>query len=380
MNEKELQRLLERYQQGLCDPEEKTRVERWYAEKVQDSLSSTFLSNQQIEQDLAEIKQKLPHNTPQPVALWPFYRVSIAAAIILAFISLGIFIYIQNHPLPPAKVSMQDFTPGRNAAQLNLANGQSLNLENVAIGKTYQLDGVELHKKEDGEISYMLAQEQHVAGSWNEMVIPRGGQFKIVLEDGTNVWLNAASKLRFPTAFGDDIRVVEVEGEAYFEVTEDQRRPFRVKTNQQTITVLGTSFNVKGYPDEPHMTTTLLTGSVKIADNRQPETYTLTPGQQIRLEEDGSAKIFNVDPSDALAWKEGLFKFDGIGIEEALRQFARWYDVDIQYEGEIPSAELFGETSRKENARQALEMLSFFGLRYQIVNDGQTRAINIHKK
>lgn len=379
MNEQELQQLLERYQQGRCNPEEKALVERWYADKTRDLSGSSFVSDQEIRQDLAEIKQSLPLGTPQAPTRrpLPLYRRLTAAAVALVCVSLALFLYLRNGPDAPGGLAPNDLPPGSNVAQLNLANGQSLDLDQVKTGNAYQADGMEVRKTEEGEITYVRLQNRHASTEWNEIVTPRGGQFKIVLEDGTGVWLNAASKLRFPAAFGNEGRVVEVEGEAYFEVAHDQRRPFRVKSTGQTITVLGTSFNVKGYPDEPYVTTTLLTGSVQIAGGKQPQAFTLKPGQQIRLGGTGPVEIVQVDPSEALAWKNGLFKFDGVGIEEALRQYARWYDVDIRYERDLPEVELFGETSRKENASQALEMLNFFGLRYQIVNDGQSRIIHI---
>ncbi len=379
MNEQALRQLLEKYQRGECNPAERARVEQWYAEKATDPSGSSFVSDEEIRQDLAEIRRSLPHHTPQTIGRPRTYHRMVAAAIALVFVSLGLLLYIQHRPNPSGELALQDFAPGTHVAQLNLANGRSLNLEEVTTGNAYQIDGMEVRKTEEGEITYVPMQQKHPSDTWNEIVTPRGGQFKIVLEDGTGVWLNAASTLRFPPAFGDDGRVVELEGEAYFEVANDQRRPFSVKSTGQTIRVLGTRFNVKGYADEPYLTTTLLSGSVKIESEAQPRSYTLKPGQQIKVGANGTAEMRQVDPSEALAWKNGLFKFDGVGIEEALRQYARWYDVEIQYEGEIPDAELFGETSRKSNASQALEMLNFFGLDYQIVNEGRSRTIKITK-
>jgi ferric-dicitrate binding protein FerR (iron transport regulator) len=193
---------------------------------------------------------------------------------------------------------------------------------------------------------------------YNTLSTARGEQYQITLSDGTKVWLNAATTLTFPASFASQAeRAVEVNGEAYFEVAADPARPFKVRTRQQQIQVLGTSFNVNTYADEPFATTTLLRGAVSING-----TQVLKPGQQAVSTENGTLKITTVNTDGIIAWKNGYFEFNDENIYEVMRKIARWYDVEVIYEGDIPTNEMEGTISRFENVSKVLNTIEKAGL------------------
>lgn len=198
---------------------------------------------------------------------------------------------------------------------------------------------------------------------YNTAATPRGGQYEFILSDGTKVWLNAASSIRFPVAFPKNERKVQVTGEAYFEVASNPNSPFFVETQGQTIQVLGTSFNVNAYDDEQSVRTTLLTGSVNVT--AQGISKRLQPGEQARYE-NGNLSIGVADVGNVIAWKNGYFSFKDDDMHSVMRQIARWYNIDVSYEGQIPDRNFSGEISRNVNLSQILEILTFKKIHYRI--------------
>jgi transmembrane sensor len=221
--------------------------------------------------------------------------------------------------------------------------------------------------------------------AYNTISTPRGGQYQIVLSDGTKVWLNAASSLKFPAVFGGDMRQVELSGEAYFEVAKDKSRPFKVQAGASLVEVLGTHFDIMAYGDEKAIRTTLLEGSVKMEkgkmengkmvrgemgkekmENGAPETL-LQPGQQGVLDINSgmlSSKEANVKA--AVAWKDGYYFFDRTSTEDVMRQIARWYDVEIVYQGAIPRDEIVGRIPRTANVSEVLHIMELIGIHFKI--------------
>jgi ferric-dicitrate binding protein FerR (iron transport regulator) len=196
---------------------------------------------------------------------------------------------------------------------------------------------------------------------YNTISAPRGGQFSFVLEDGTRVWLNAGSSIRFPTNFSGDRREVEMTGEAYFEVAHQDKLPFIVHAGERQIEDIGTHFNVNAYPDEPEMKTTLIEGSVKIGN------VVLRPGEQLGLDSIGRERLVShADIEEAMAWKNGLFVFNGADIETVMRSIERWYDVSIVYEAGKDSHRFTGQISRTSKASEALEILATSGYHFKI--------------
>jgi hypothetical protein len=271
-----------------------------------------------------------------------------AAAAVL-FIG-AVFLYYNNKKevsaslvTPPALVQADDpndVLPGSNKAMLTLSNGKTIELDEN--GKQVITDGELTIQNDNGLVSYPKSE----LVAYNTMATPMGGQYKLKLPDGTTVWLNAASSITYPTSFPGDTRVVSITGEAYFEVAKNAEKPFIVKTYKDEIMVKGTSFNVNSYPDEPAVKTSLLEGLVEING------ALLTPGKAYM-----NGKINETDLSTDLAWKNGAFNFHHVKLSEAMRQIARWYDVEIHYEGNVGDIELGGEIGRNLTLQQVLNGL-----------------------
>jgi len=200
--------------------------------------------------------------------------------------------------------------------------------------------------------------------NFNSLSTPRGGQYQLLLSDGTRVWLNAASTIRYPVTFTGDNRTVELKGEGYFEVTQNKSKPFFVRTGNMRVEVLGTHFNVMAYADEPSVNTTLLEGSVRLQAGEQAGL--LRPGQQGRLSaNDDDLHIGWCDTSKAIAWKDGLFRFKGDDIKTIMRQLKRWYDVDVEYAGAISSKKYSGTISKYVDAFEVFRILDLAGISFK---------------
>ena len=233
-----------------------------------------------------------------------------------------------------------DALPGSDKAILTLSSGKKILLD-AAVQDVITDEGVSIHNN-NGSLSY--SKSNIVA--YNTMETPKGGQYKLALSDGTIVWLNAASSITYPTSFPGKTRVVSITGEAYFEVAKNVSKPFIVKTYKDEITVKGTSFNVNSYPDEPGIKTSLLEGLVEINQTL------LKPGNAYI-----SGQIIKADLGKELAWKNGVFNFHHVKLADAMRQIARWYDVDVRYEGNVGDLELGGEIGRNLTLKQLLNGL-----------------------
>ncbi len=251
-----------------------------------------------------------------------------------------------------------DVQPGNNKAVLTLADGSSILLDSSLNGKLAIQGNTEILKS-GGKLSYVNSSLPAAKTVFNTITTPKGGQYQLVLSDGTRVWLNAASSLVYPTAFTGRERKVILKGEGYFEVARDETKPFKVEVNAMEVEVLGTHFNINSYQDESDIRTTLLEGSVKILQNGNSKI--LKPGQQASLNKSGQLKINEyADLEEAVAWKEGRFQFEKANIYAIMRQIERWYDVDVSYEGNV-SAHFVGTISRQVNLSQVLNMLQLTG-------------------
>nr|WP_240966056.1 FecR family protein [Pseudoflavitalea sp. G-6-1-2] len=197
------------------------------------------------------------------------------------------------------------------------------------------------------------------------MSTPRGRQFQLRLPDGSAVWLNAASTIRYPAAFAGNERKVELTGEAYFEVAPDQQRPFRVLTPKQQIEVMGTHFNVNAYADEPLEQTTLIEGSVKVSGAVSQLSKLLTPDHQASVS-DGAITVTKLDTGPVIAWKNGLFCFVNANVPGVMRQLSRWYDIEVQYEGKIPDRVFAGKMQRDLTLNEMLNLLSSLNLNFKL--------------
>lgn len=251
-----------------------------------------------------------------------------------------------------------DVAPGTNIATLQLADGRIVNLAD-SIQSGLRQGSASLEKENGGTLVYNANPSSQKDGSpvaYNTISTPNGGEFKIVLADGSKVWLNAASSLRFPAAFNGDERNVFLTGEAYFEIAKDALKPFTVTANGTTTRVLGTHFNIKAYNDEQDVTTTLVEGSVRIESNGQQKN--LVPGQQALIRTD--VKNISVSPADiddAIAWKNGYFTFRNENIKDIMRRISRWYDISVTYEPGVDANAFGGTFSRSKSLKQLLKSL-----------------------
>jgi transmembrane sensor len=298
-----------------------------------------------------------------------------AAAVLIGIGAIWLTVHKVSKPDEARQSTVvHELLPGGNKAILTLAGGGTITLDSAGIGAISQQGNMKVTKVDSGEIAY---QGSAVPGNdvlYNSISTPRGGQYKLVMADGSKVWLNAASVLRYPTTFTGTTRTVElVQGEAYFEVVHSTERPFIVRVshsgaadNDLSVQVLGTSFDVNAYPDEPDTKTTLLSGAVRVAKGGQA--MLLHPGQQARTNTNSpSISIENeVEVSGVVAWKDGLFSFDRAGIEAIMRQLARWYDVDVSYEGSIPIRQFVGKIPRNMPAADVLKALELNNVHFRI--------------
>lgn len=336
---------------------------------------------QRIESKLDQLNE-VEVESEKTVKLWPHYK-KIASVAAIFFMITAFILFLTINPDRNQKVSVKpgievrqsDISPGGNKAILSLANGSKIILDNVKTGLLVNQFGISIRKAEDGHVifdktvspyysSYFNGQASH----YNTIITPRGGQYKITLPDGTKVWLNAASSLKFPAFFAGKERNVELNGEAYFEVAKHTSlsssgnkisMPFKVTSGNQVVEVLGTHFNIKGYPDDAVITTTLLEGSVSVSHNTTSHSQLLKPGQQATVGH--GIQVLNVDPMKAIAWKNGYFDFSHENIESIMRNISRWYDVDIKYEDNITREGFVGSISRYQNVAQVLNMLQLTG-------------------
>lgn len=288
-----------------------------------------------------------------------------AAALLLITLSAGLFFYKGADPAPATSVvtrTSNEILPGGNKAVLTLADGTRIVLDDAVQGVLAKQGGISVRKTADGQLIYDVAAVDSVAikPGYNTIETPRGGQYQVNLPDGSKVWLNAASVLKFPVNFVGSERRVQLSGEGYFEVAHNPRKPFHVAANQMDVEVLGTHFNVMAYPDELFATTTLLQGSVKVGSKGRHAL--LVPGQEATLRNaGGDFKIMPADVENAIAWKNGYFMFKSENIGSIMRKISRWYDVDVSYTADMSGQDFSGTISRTKNVSEILKMLELTG-------------------
>ncbi|MDP9082083.1 MAG: FecR domain-containing protein [Bacteroidota bacterium] len=311
---------------------------------------------------LSEIHQKIriPEAPSNVFQLW-IKRVAVAACFI-GVISIGILYLTQknnsnlaaNHR--KSKTFSNDINAGGQKATLTLANGTKILLDDAKNG-TLSNQGSTKVIKTTGKLAYNANNSDLIANVFNEVSTPRGGHYQVVLPDGSQVWLNAASSIRFPTAFTGKERKVEITGEAYFEVAKNKTLPFIVKVNSSEVRVFGTHFNVMAYTDEAAVKTTLLEGSVQFSNGSS--SCMLKPGEQSELNRSGQVKVVSgVDVDNVIAWKNNVFEFENADIEVVMRQLSRWYDVDVVYNKKV-NDHFFAEiptTAKLSEVLRALEL------------------------
>jgi transmembrane sensor len=370
MTKRRIEDLLDRYNNGTVTEEEKALVESWYNRFPPPGPGP----------DLGHLKQDQKESLERLLAgignrgdksIGPWYTA--AAAILVLFTAFGIYHFItdKKNRLPEyaVKSAVKEIAPGTNKAILTLANGRTIDISDTKNGWIASQAGVAIDKTSDGLIKYQSNATTTLTEAINTISVPRGGKYRVVLADGTKVWLNAASSLKFPAAFSGSERIVELTGEAYFEVAHNSKQPFKVKTAGQIVQDLGTRFNVNSYTDEDGIATTLVEGSIKIYDAKGQTL--IRPGQQYVLKTSGLSEVKNdVDIDEITAWKNDMFQFNNANIQTIMRQIARWYDIDVEFKGSIPNYTYHGKISRNSNASQVLKILALSGINFSI--EGRT--------
>lgn len=371
MNSKQLKK----YNNKTASPEEKQAVEIWYESINGQEASHTPEETAQLKSEiLNKVKAKI---ASQQEVVVPTRRLKITlgflakAAVLLVVFSVGAFFYLkQNHASffeTVVKTKKTSIKPGEDNAVLTLADGSTIVLNEVADGQIGHQAGVSITKSKTGELVYSFPSNTAAQSTAiNTVTTPKGGQYHLILADGTHVWLNANSSIKFPVVFTTNERNVEITGEVYFEVFKNKMKPFTVSTNQSEIRVLGTHFNVNAYDDEAVEETTLLEGSIEL--KRGAEKRLMVPGNQASIAKSSThINIKDADDLDAvIAWKNGYFQFDHADLQSVMRQVSRWYNVKVNYKGPILNKEYSGKIPRKTTAEKLIEMLRYSGIQCEI--------------
>ncbi len=332
----------------------------WYFQSLPDEpLPANSHLAALIEEKLNKTKEEVVVVLePVRAVLWPALR---WAAGLVAVIAFACLFYVYFKVKKPAQfttspIHHSKIVPGENKATLTLDDGSIISLDSAKNGMLARQSNVQIYKSKSGKLVYdtSLARSQNGGRvTYNIVSIPRGGQFQVVLPDGTKVWLNASSSLRYPTSFIGKERAVELTGEAYFEVAKDKAHPFRVSINNMQVEVLGTHFNIMGYTDEASTQTTLLEGSVKVI--RGNEQKMIVPGEQAAVAK--NINIAKVNVNEVVEWKNGNFNFSHEKLESIMRKIARWYNVDIAYEGKVSKNIFVGTIPRSKDITVVLKYL-----------------------
>jgi transmembrane sensor len=362
--------LYEKNLSGRCTPEEKQLLESFQDEiSMPDDIWESDLGDK--ERIYQTIKTQLQQHITQLEPINPrrnYGWMRIAASILVVLGITGMFWEFRHAKKKPqlsiATVKPVQIFPGGNKAYLTTSNGIVIMLNNVRNGK-FSAAGISVNKVKDGVLVYDPASASNLVAEnekpvYKTITTPRGGQYQVVLADGTKVWLNSASSLTYPAVFKGRERNVQLSGEAYFEVVKNVAHPFSVMVNGINVQDLGTHFNIRGYADEQAVKTTLLEGSVKLVNNNHEAL--LKPGEQGALNSAQTAfEVENVDVDDAIAWKNGLFAFNNEDIHSIMNSISRWYDVDVIFPANFKRKNFGGTISRFKDVNQVLNALELTG-------------------
>lgn len=399
--------LIVKYLKGELTDQQKAELDDWIAQSDRNKALFEKLTNEDTVQHELELLSSIDKEAAwEHIVAETGYRKPVRTAYIgnrwfnyaaaaLIFVVSGLlgyrFLYKRESPKQVAQ-QPADFAPGTDKAVLTLADASRIILDDATNGEIARQGGITITKTADGQLVYDASElgQSSVPESgsnlvYNTITTPRGGKFRIVLPDGSKVWLNAASSLTYPTSFRENARKVELKGEAYFEIAHasDAHRkamPFQVVTVGQIVEVLGTHFNINSYSDENSVKTTLIEGKVKVtkthAEKLEPKVaqasgaaLVLQPGQQAQLDLNSRARlnlVAKVDLEEAVAWKNGQFQFKDTDLPTIMRQISRWYDVEVDFQGKIPETKFRGKISRDVPLSQFFQILQLSGVNFKI--------------
>lgn len=390
-NNQAIERLFQKYINNECSPAEIEILLLYFSNTKNEHFLKSLIEKNSLPDDgmiedtdhssllnetFDKIKSAIANNKKQEQAIIiPLYKkfwFRAGAAVVMLFL-IGTIVFYMLHSQKEKLVAVvekiqppKDIQPGKSNAVLTLSNGTQIVLDNAGNGTLAQQGSMKILKM-NGQIAYTRGNANPGAKPvYNTITTAKGNEYQLILSDGSQVWLNAASSIRFPIAFTGNERKVEITGEAYFEVAHNPAKPFKVdfktaKNGNGEIEVLGTHFNVNTYADEQDVKTTLLEGSVKISNAIKSER--LTPGEQATLTAAGIKLKKDVDVSQIIAWKDGYFLFNNTDIQTIMRQVARWYDVKVNFVGRIPSDGFTGKISRNVPLSKFLKVLELNDLK-----------------
>ena len=381
--------LMLKFHRGSLSPEEKDALDQWQAisprnQQLFRELTEENLLRPQLEEmeSFAEtpVWEKIETRMPDVFAApaislhrrWP--RITVAAGII-ALAGIGVWWLLQPRQRQAIVTQLKTDIPAPTGSRtiLTLGNGREIALDSVVAGTLTREGGAMVAKRDSAGLSYKAVADKAIAETngivpvlYNTLTTARGGQAHVLLSDGSRVWLNTASSLKFPTIFTGQERTVDLNGEAYFEIAPHPNRPFIVHVNESRIEVLGTHFNIMAYTDEENQQTTLLEGAVRVSSGSASRI--LHPGQQAILDNGKSTLSINkdVDVEEVLAWKNGFFEFKSLDIQAVLRQVSRWYNVNVVFTGAPPSGHFSGIVSRTSNVSDVLGIFKEAKIRYTL--------------
>ncbi len=405
MSISEIKSLLDRYVAGSATPREQRVVEQWLEENDQQHTAWHNMDSKaraawmlELYRDIErgiECKHVAEEGDNAPVVSYKWYRkfrLPVAAMLVVS-VGIGLYYFLLSRQGTTAPVNIvmqqqgQDVLPGANKAVLTLGNGDRILLDDSQEGILTNQGGTDVSKQGEGIVYHIpYSNEMGAPVVYNTLSTPRGGQYKLVLSDGSKVWLNASSSIRYPSSFSGNERTVEITGEVFFEVNRvmaaaskrapAKKVPFKVKIispggENGEVEVLGTQFNINAYADEEAVSTTLLEGSIKFSplrpEGKTGDAVVIEPGQQVRLGKNGSLRVEkDVDLEETVAWKNGLFMMNSAAIPVVLRQLARWYDVDIVYGKGVPEGRITGDIPRNMNLSEVLKVMELSGVHFKI--------------
>lgn len=371
MHPKELNNLIEKYFLNTASEEEKRILIEWYRtqnSEIPESFQFPDSEDEVRSRILNNIKDNVQDYHADEQKVYPFWKLTGIAASLLLLISTSLYLLkTEDKVQKPAEMAAapNDILPGGNKAILTLSNGSKIILDDVEKGVLANEAGVLIEKTSEGKITYSFSNNNTATELlYNTIETPVGGQYQVNLPDGSSVWLNSSSSLRFPAVFTGNTRDVELQGEGYFEIAKNKAKPFLVKSGNQLIQVLGTHFNVNAYTDEPTINTTLLEGSIHISELNSKKSVLLKPGEQSIV--DKNIHVVKVDTLAAIAWKEGYFQFQDADIKTVMRQLGRWYGVNFKNTGAIPDQKYAGAIDKNLTLQQVLEILDKSQIRFKL--------------
>ncbi len=396
----EISNLVGKYLRNELNSDEKEWLNAWIAEsKENDSLFKKITAESFIQEELirfsaadkstawARIKRETQNaeteinNTETAIRRSPLRLVLRYAAVIsLLVLSITVFKIQEQRSSKNEKTALglHDVAPGGNKATLTLADGTSILLDDAKNGELAHQHNTVISKSKEGQLHYLPSSTSDgtdlTENLFNTIITPRGGQFQLILSDGTKVWLNSISSLKYPAEFKGHERNVELTGEAYFEVAKNNKMPFIVNVGKTKVEVLGTHFNIMAYSDEKSSAITLLEGAVMISNKSVAKGIMLIPGQQAQIGKDQLINVSKADVEQSVAWKDGYFQFSRNNIEDVMKQLGRWYDIEVVFEGNVPRYELVGKIRRSVNLSQVLKILNHSNIKFR--RDGRKIIIS----